>query len=473
MLNIIRNFSKTLFAKILIVIIIIPFIFWGMGGVFNSGNSNNIAKINNYSISTQEFIDYINQSKINPEVIKENLENNVLNDLLSMLISEKLLEMEIKDLNIFIYDKILVKKIKRNKNFLGDDKKFSRIKYEKFLLSQNLTAIRFEKDLKKNELKKKLFAYVAGGIKSPFFYANKTYIEENKKIELQFINLENKYQKKSSFLDADLNLFIKDNEEELKEEYINFSYLKITPKNLVGSTEFNETFFKKIDELENDISNGIEIDELSKKLNIQKIIKKNFIINEKEKEIHKKIYQKRNGNNIQLIDENKFYILFQINKVGNFLPTLSNLKFKDKIKNTLYQKKKYEFNKDIIDKINDKKFTNINFKQTSNGTIEKIELKSIKDDGKFSTDSIKLLYSLPVNSFTLITDKKNNVYLVRINRIITSNLFKNSDFISEYFNKSNQKVKDHLFESFDFYISTKYEIEVNKKTLERVRNFFK
>ena len=149
MLNIIRNFSKTLFAKILIVIIIIPFIFWGMGGVFNSGNSNNIAKINNHSISTQDFINYINGSKMDPEVIKKNLENNVLEEILSMLISEKLIELEIKDLNIFISDKVLVKKIKKNKNFLDDNKKFSRIKYEKFLLSQNLTAASFEKELKK------------------------------------------------------------------------------------------------------------------------------------------------------------------------------------------------------------------------------------------------------------------------------------------------------------------------------------
>ena len=102
MLNSIRNFSKTLFAKILIVIIIIPFVFWGMGGIFNSGNSNNIAKIKSYSISTQDFIDHINKSKINPDTIKKNLENNVLEELLSMLVSEKILEMEIKDLNVFI-----------------------------------------------------------------------------------------------------------------------------------------------------------------------------------------------------------------------------------------------------------------------------------------------------------------------------------------------------------------------------------
>ena len=60
MLNKIRSFSQTLFAKILLVVMVIPFIFWGMGGSFNAGNSNNIAKIDNYNISTQDFINYLN-----------------------------------------------------------------------------------------------------------------------------------------------------------------------------------------------------------------------------------------------------------------------------------------------------------------------------------------------------------------------------------------------------------------------------
>ena len=44
MLNNIRKFAKTKFAGILIGIIIIPFIFWGMGGTFSSGNKNNLVK---------------------------------------------------------------------------------------------------------------------------------------------------------------------------------------------------------------------------------------------------------------------------------------------------------------------------------------------------------------------------------------------------------------------------------------------
>ena len=59
MLSNIRNFSKTIFAKILLVIMVIPFVLWGMGSVFNSGNTNNIVKINNHNISTQDFMDYL------------------------------------------------------------------------------------------------------------------------------------------------------------------------------------------------------------------------------------------------------------------------------------------------------------------------------------------------------------------------------------------------------------------------------
>ena len=35
-----RNFAKTKFAGILVFIMIIPFVFWGMGGMFSSGNTN-------------------------------------------------------------------------------------------------------------------------------------------------------------------------------------------------------------------------------------------------------------------------------------------------------------------------------------------------------------------------------------------------------------------------------------------------
>ena len=71
MISSFRNFAKTKFAGLLVFVMIIPFVFWGMGSMFSSGNTNNIAKINKTSISTQEYIDYLNSSGIPQETIKK------------------------------------------------------------------------------------------------------------------------------------------------------------------------------------------------------------------------------------------------------------------------------------------------------------------------------------------------------------------------------------------------------------------
>ena len=131
-----RNFAKTKFAGLLVFIMIIPFVFWGMGSMFSSGNTNNVAKINESNISTQDFINHINRSNIPDETIRKNLDKNILEELLSTLISSSLLDLEIEDFDIKITKEILSKKIKADKNFLNEKGNFDRMKYEKFLLEK-------------------------------------------------------------------------------------------------------------------------------------------------------------------------------------------------------------------------------------------------------------------------------------------------------------------------------------------------
>ena len=146
-----RNFAKTKFAGLLVFIMIIPFVFWGMGSMFSSGNTNNIAKVNKTNISTQDFIDHINRSNIPQETIRNNLEQNIIEELLSALISTTLLELEVKDFDIVISEETLSKKIKTNKSFQNDNGDFERLKYEKFLLENNQSAPAFELRLRGRE----------------------------------------------------------------------------------------------------------------------------------------------------------------------------------------------------------------------------------------------------------------------------------------------------------------------------------
>jgi len=276
MISSFRNFAKTKFAGLLVFIMIVPFVFWGMGSMFSSGNTNNVAKINKENISTQEFIDYLNKSGIPQKTIRENLNNNIIEELLSGLISTTLLELEIKDYHLIISENTLLKKIKSNKNFHDENGNFQRIKYEKFLLENNQSAPQFELRLKGRELQKSLFDYIGAGSVSPSFLVNKLYEEENKKLKIDYINLKPFYKKKEDITENDLEEFLSDNKDQLKVEYVDFNYVVINPKNLIGVDEFNQTFFDKIDQLEIDISNEVDFQTIVSSLNIKSVNIRDF-----------------------------------------------------------------------------------------------------------------------------------------------------------------------------------------------------
>ena len=283
MISSFRNFAKTKFAGLLVFIMIIPFVFWGMGSMFSSGNSNTIAKINETNISTQEFIDYLNNSKIPQETIRKNLNNNIIEELLSGLISRTLLDLEVKDYELIISENSLSKKIKKNKNFIDEYGNFQRMKYEKFLLENNQSAPSFELRLKGRELQKNLFDYIGAGTVSPKFLINKLYEEENKKVKINFIDLKGLYKKKDEISYNDLKNFISNNKDQLKVEYIDFNYVSINPKNLIGIEEFNQVFFDKIDQIEIDISNEVQFETIISDLNLKPVKVKNFKFSEKKK----------------------------------------------------------------------------------------------------------------------------------------------------------------------------------------------
>ena len=469
MISSFRNFAKTRFAGVLVFIMIIPFVFWGMGSMFSSGNTNTVVKINKKNISTEDFIDYLNSSNIPQETIKKNLDNGILEELLSGLVSRTLLEMEVLNYDLIISEKILLKKIKENENFLDDNQNFQRTKYEKFLLENNITAPSFELRLKGRELQKNLFDYIDAGVISPQFLIDKLYEEENKILEINYINLENFYKKEDTFLKEDLLKFIEDNKEQLKVEYLDFDYVIINPKNLIGIDEFNQSFFDKIDQIEIDISNEIEFNSIVSGLEIKPINKKNFRLSSDSNEIEKKIFQLRD-NSYDVFESGDNFILYKIRDIQKKEPDLDDNKTKNEILKLVIQKNKFDYNKSLLNKINNKEFSNKNFDDMSKDNLQSVTLNSVKDNKKFDINAVELLYSLPVGSFTLINDEQNNIYLAKL--INFQNKPKNSEMINEYTFKQNSNIKNTMLKTYDLFLNDKYNVTLNQKTIERVKNFF-
>ena len=68
--------------------------------------------------------------------------------------------------------------------------------------------------------------------------------------------------KRHRTLDDEIKVFIEENKDQLKREYIDFRYVILNPKNLIGIDEFNQDFFDEIDEIENKISQGTSFENI-------------------------------------------------------------------------------------------------------------------------------------------------------------------------------------------------------------------
>tara|TARA_Y100000389_G_C17412632_1_gene491842 strand:+ start:99 stop:1517 length:1419 start_codon:yes stop_codon:yes gene_type:complete len=471
MISSLRKFAKTKIAGIFIGIIIIPFVFWGMGSVFSSGNTNNIAKINNKNISTQDFMDYLNRSGIKSEVIQENIDKNIIEELLSGLVSTTLLNLEIKDFNIEISNDALKENIKKDKNFLDENGIFQRTIYEKFLLLNNLTAPMYELNLRNKALQKHLFEYIGSGTVSPKFLVDKVFLEENREVEIEFLDLNYIYKKPDEFKLNEIKDFLNTNQDQMRQDYIDFSYIVITPKKLIGIDEFNENFFKEIDDIENKISNNIDFKLILNEIDIEPIFISSYTLSENQKSDKDKIFLSRK-NKIDILENEGSYIFYNITNVTSKLPDLNNQESKKQIVNLLYQKNKFDFNKKILEEISTKKFDNSSFIKIGKNYIQKNVLKSIKDNEKFEQNSLEIIYSLPKNSFTLITDTSENIYVAKIVNFKDVPMELDKKDTNKFINKQNSKYRKSFLRTYDLLLNEKYEVTINQKTLDRVKNYF-
>ena len=473
MIETLKKFGgKKLGGLILIAVIIIAFGFGGFGGGFSTNNQNNIAKINKTNVTTQDFMNYLNESGISEQAIRENLENNIIEELISGLISTTLIDLEIKDFDLSITQLTVLKKIKENKNFQDENNVFQRTKYEKFLLSNNMSAPMFELQLKNRELQKHLFDFIGAGTITPDFQIKKKFEEENKSLELEYFTMENLYKDKDDYTNIEIQKFLNENKDDLKSEYIDFKYAVLNPKNLIGLEEFNQQFFDEIDKIENKISQGNSFESIIENLNVSVEEVKEFTPTTTKKINEDNIYSKR-STKIDLIENEDNFLLYKITNQYDKDPDLTDETIKNGMRELVYQKGKFDKNKSILEEIQKKEFNNNKFKEMGGFSIEYITLNSINDNERFEENSVKMLYTLPINSFTLVNDKENKIYLVKL--VDTKkNTFNESD--ENYLNfvkTQNTNTRKSILQSYDLLLNTKYQVQLNQKTIDRVKNYFK
>ena len=155
------------------------------------------------------------------------------------------------------------------------------------------------------------------------------------------------------------------------------------------------------------------------------------------------------------------------------VPDLTNETIKNGIRELVYQKGKFDLNKNILDEIQNKKFDNNKFKQMAGSSLEYISLNNIDDNNIFEKNSVKILYSLPLNSFTLVKDNENKIYLVKLVNSKKNTFSKTDENFINFTKNQNTNTRKSLLQSYDQLLNNKYQVQLNQKTIDRVKEYFK
>tara|TARA_Y100000992_G_C21245995_1_gene483322 strand:+ start:25 stop:1479 length:1455 start_codon:yes stop_codon:yes gene_type:complete len=480
----IGKLSKSFFIKILVGIIILPFVFWGMGDVFRGGNQNVIATIESKKISTQEFVNYVNQLDLKEEQLKNLSKTDLVEKILSEYIGKKVMAIEIEKLGVTISDNSLRNIIKNDETF-SKDNKFSRTEYEKFLIKSGITAPQFESVIVEQEKRRQFLSSLAGGIVVPEILVEKEYKKENQTKTIQYIDLE-KYHSKNKPSSESLQKLYEKNKDIFSIEFKSIQYAEIKPELISGSQDYDENFFKQLDEIENNILDGQSFEETTEAYNF-KVFKINKINANKENEkknkieslpdnLFKKIYKIKNTQSPEIINIDSKYYIAEVKSQEKKDRPINDPDVLEALNAQLNFKEKIEKNASLIKDISLGSLDGDSYKKFADDNslhIKDYKISNLKQNDVFEENIVKKIFLTKDGEINLLTNSTlTKSYLVSTKKTEYKNLNKKSNEFERYEAKARLNLINKIYQSYDENVNQKYKVKLNQRTIDRVKNSF-
>jgi len=268
------------------------------------------------------------------------------------------------------------------------------------------------------------------------------------------------------------------------QDFKRIHYAQLLPDNLTGQKEYNESYFKKIDEIENAILDGGKMVNFTKELNLSLTVinETNNIKKDKtgkditkiDDELFVKIFSPKISNKPELINLNNKYYLSEVLNIDKIARTLKDEKIKKSIISQLKIKHIVESNTKIVKDMSEGIFNKEQFQKFSkdnNLEIKRITIRDIKNETVFNSGMIKVIFKVKDGNVQLITDS-----LLTKNYIILSEKTKKLPFdkniknYDQYKNKAKFNLSNQIYQTFDKTINNKYDVKINEKVLSRIKN---
>ena len=331
--------------------------------------------------------------------------------------------------------------------------------------------------LQNKKKKRQLLSFLSGGIEIPNFLVQYEFNKENQTKKIDFINLKKFYdnpvpQKKfDDIYNKNKNLYT--------EIFKEFKYVELSPSNIIGENEYNENYFNKINEIENKTLDGIKIDQIAADYNLNTtktglINKKNNLkINKKLVESFFKIEKK---NILEFINIDKKYYVVELTNISKKQKDKNNIEVKNSIKAQIIIEKKINENTKIAKEITNKKFTRAEmdvFAKNNGLEVQSTTLTSSKDNNTFSAGVIKRIFETDNKSINLITDNmlKDN-FIIYVKDTKLPKIKEQNDDYESYKLKAKLRLANNIYNIYDLSLNKKYKVEINNKTLNRIKNSF-
>jgi peptidyl-prolyl cis-trans isomerase D len=482
MLTSIRKATTSILAKVLIAIIILPFLFWGMGDVFSTGNQNVVVTIDSEKVSAQNFAEYVNRLNLTEQQRSTITKTDLLDKILSDYVGKKIIALEIIDQGVNLNNQSLKEILTTDETFKKDNK-FSRTVYEKFLLESGISAPVFEQNIAEQEKKRQLLTFLSEGINLPEFLIKQEYAYENQIKTIQYLKLDSLY-KNYSIPEEEIKKTYESNKNLFTQDFKKINYVELLPNNLTGQKEYNESYFKKIDEIENAILDGGKMSDFIKEFNLSAIVlkevnrlKKNKAgkdIKKIDNDLFARIFNSKVLNKPELININNKYYLSEVVNIDKIIRTLDNKEIKGAIISQLKTKYIIEENTKIAKDMSEGIFSNEQFQKFSkvnNLEIKKITIKDVKNETIFNSGMIKEIFKVNDGNFQLITDSlltKNYIIFAEKTEKLPFN--KNIKDYEKYKAKAKFSLANQIYGTFDKTINSKYDVKINEKVLNRIKN---
>ena len=311
----------------------------------------------------------------------------------------------------------------------------------------------------------------------------KEFENENQIKTIQYLDLDSLY-KNIQIEEKEIKKTYESNKSFFAQEFKKINYTELLPSNLTGQKEYNETYYKKIDDLENAILDGGKMNDFVKLFNLSlttindinrlKKNKKGEDVKGIDNKLFSKVFSSTNINKPELIIVNNKYYISEIIKIEEINRTLDDKEIKKGIISQLQVKFIIENNSNIVKEMAEGKFNKVHFDKFGKDNsieIKKTTLTNIKDEKIFNSAIIREIFKINDGDLQLITNSMfDKNYIIFAEKTEKTTFNKSIKDYKKYKSKAKLSLANQIYSTFDKNINNRYNVEVNQKVLDRIKN---